>query len=57
MLYAMLLESEAVKKNFYVQKVSETIDKAKEYFGDKVDFYVEGGEIIGSPSSLIEIKR
>ena len=27
MLYAMLLESEAVKKNFYVQKVSETIER------------------------------
>ena len=37
-------------------KPAETIKEAKEYFGDKVDCYVNGGRKIGEPSTLIRIK-
>ncbi len=35
--------------------VSETIEEAKKYFGDKV-FYIDQGKITAKPSTLIEIK-
>lgn len=31
------------------------IDEAKQYFSDKVDFYVDGGQIIGQPSTVIRV--
>ncbi|MDZ7744558.1 MAG: L-threonylcarbamoyladenylate synthase [Candidatus Saccharibacteria bacterium] len=35
---------------------SETIDEAKAYFGDSVDFYVDGGDLSGrKPSTVIRI--
>ena len=34
-----------------------TIRKARIYFGDRVDFYVDRGVLRGEPSSIIEIKR
>ena len=33
--------------------VANTIDEAKIYFGDKVDFYVDGGDLSGRLSSTI----
>lgn len=33
------------------------IKKAKEYFGNGIDFYADSGTIKGTPSILIEIKR
>jgi len=36
---------------------ARTIKKAKEYFGNKVDFYIDGGTLISKPSTLIEIKN
>ena len=36
---------------------AHTIKVAKNYFGDKVDFYIDGGEIISEPSALVEIKN
>ncbi|MEK7077097.1 MAG: Sua5/YciO/YrdC/YwlC family protein, partial [Patescibacteria group bacterium] len=33
-----------------------TIKEAKKYFGDKADFYVDGGTIKKSPSMLIKIE-
>jgi L-threonylcarbamoyladenylate synthase len=33
-----------------------TIDKARAYFGDTVDHYVDGGTIEGTPSALIDIR-
>ncbi len=30
-----------------------TIDEAKTYFGDQVDFYLDGGECLGASSTLI----
>lgn len=37
--------------------LADTIQKAKEYFGDKVDFYFDAGKIREKPSVIIEIKR
>jgi len=36
---------------------AKTITEAKKYFGDKVDFYVNSGKIIGPASILIQIKN
>lgn len=37
------------------EKPAETIAEAKKYFGTKVDMYVAGGRLTGSPSTIIEI--
>ena len=34
---------------------AKTIKEARKYFGDKADFYVDGGRIIGRPSKLVQI--
>ena len=34
-----------------------TIDEAKKIFGDKVDFYEDGGEIISVPSTIVTISN
>lgn len=34
---------------------AETIEKAQEYFGDNVDFYVDGGKRSSQPSTIIRI--
>jgi L-threonylcarbamoyladenylate synthase len=34
-----------------------SIRQAREYFGDAVDFYVDGGKVIGKPSALIQYKN
>lgn len=31
-----------------------TIEEARKYFGTDVDFYIDGGELIGKPSTLLE---
>lgn len=36
---------------------ARTIKEARKYFGDRVDFYLDGGRIIGKPSVLLEVKR
>ena len=38
-------------------KPSETIDEAKEYFGNFVDFYVDRGEIKSTASTLIKLNE
>lgn len=43
--------------NFEGEKPSETIQEAKKYFGNKVDFYQDGGKLSGQPSTLIKIKN
>jgi len=35
---------------------ASTIKEAKRYFKNTVDFYVDGGKLIGGPSALIQIK-
>lgn len=38
------------------QKPAENIDEAKSYFGEKIDFYVDGGQVSsGPPSTIIRI--
>jgi L-threonylcarbamoyladenylate synthase len=36
---------------------SETIEDAKNYFGDKVDLYIDGGEITSQASKLIKLHK
>jgi len=36
---------------------AKTIKKAKEYFGDKVDFYFDAGKIDKKPSTIIDIRK
>lgn len=36
---------------------AKNIIEAKEYFGDSVDMYVDGGEIHGKPSKLIKLHK
>lgn len=36
---------------------AKTIAEAKRYFGDKVDFYIDGGRRADAPSTLVEVKR
>jgi L-threonylcarbamoyladenylate synthase len=36
---------------------STTIEEAKNYFGTKVDFYLNGGKIKNNPSRLIDIRK
>jgi len=35
---------------------AKNIDEAKNYFGEKVDFYMDGGELNSLPSTLVKIK-
>jgi L-threonylcarbamoyladenylate synthase len=35
------------------EKVAETVTEAMEYFGDQVDFYVDGGDMSGRPPSTV----
>jgi len=36
---------------------ANNIEEAQDYFGDKVDFYVDGGRLEAIPSTLIDIKE
>jgi len=38
-------------------KPAETIEDAKKYFGQEVDFYVDGGVLSGDPSAVIKIEN
>ncbi len=38
------------------QPPAKTIAEAKNYFGDKIDFYVDAGTLDGPPSTIAEIK-
>ena len=35
---------------------AKNISEARNYFGDNVDFYLDGGELLGEPSALIWLK-
>ena len=45
----------APSANFEAEKPSETIDEAKKYFKDNVDFYMDGGRAESVPSTLIQL--
>lgn len=34
---------------------ARTIEEAKKYFGTDVDFYIDGGELSGKPSTVLEL--
>lgn len=36
-------------------KPAENLDEAEKYFGDKLDFYVDAGELVGEPSTLVDL--
>ncbi len=38
------------------EKPAKNVEEARKYFGDEVDFYVDGGVIKSKPSTLIQIK-
>ncbi len=47
----------APSANLEGKKPAETIKEAKKYFGEKIDFYLDGGRIKSLPSTLIAIKN
>lgn len=47
----------APSANIEGKKPSETSDEAKKYFGDNVDFYVDGGKIKSEPSTIIQLNE
>ena len=47
----------APSANLEARPPSRTISEAKEYFGDKVDLYIDGGEIRGKASKVIKLRR
>jgi len=36
---------------------AKTINEARAYFGNRVDFYIDGGKVFSKPSTLIKIKK
>ncbi len=48
----VLLTSSA---NMPGKEPAKNLEEAKKYFGDLVDFYVDGGELSGKPSTVIRI--
>jgi L-threonylcarbamoyladenylate synthase len=36
---------------------AETIDEAKRYFGDAVDFYIDGGTLQSKPSTIVQLEN
>ena len=36
---------------------AKNINEAKKYFGENVDFYIDGGENISEPSTLVKIEK
>ena len=47
----------APSANIEGEKPSETIEEARKYFKKKVAFYVDGGTIKSTPSTLIKLKE
>lgn len=45
----------APSANFEGEKPATTIDEAKNYFKDQIDFYLDGGELNNPPSTVISL--
>ncbi len=45
----------APSANFEGGKVAETVEEAKKYFGEKINFYVDGGKLKSKPSSIVQL--
>mgnify|MGYP001574031689 FL=1 len=43
--------------NLHLKPSAKNINEAIEYFGDKIDFYVDGGELNNPPSSVYDISE
>lgn len=43
----------APSANFEGQKIAENINEAKKYFGNRVAFYLDGGTVNSTPSTLV----
>lgn len=46
----------APSANFEGEKPAENIKEAREYFGDNVDFYIDEGQKVSKPSTIISIQ-
>lgn len=46
----------APSANFEGEKPATTIEEAKDYFGDSVDFYVDGGKLESEPSTIVKLE-
>lgn len=47
----------APSANFEGKPPARTVREAKKYFGDKVDFYIDAGQLTSKPSTLIKIEK
>jgi L-threonylcarbamoyladenylate synthase len=47
----------APSANFEGESPARTIRAAKKYFGEDVDFYIDGGRLTSKPSTLIKIEQ
>ncbi|MEK7086781.1 MAG: L-threonylcarbamoyladenylate synthase [Patescibacteria group bacterium] len=47
----------APSANLEGKSPAKTITEAKKYFGDRADFYLNGGKLISAPSTLVKIKN
>lgn len=45
----------APSANIEGEKPSEIIEEAENYFGDKIDYYIDGGKISGDPSTVVKL--
>ena len=45
----------APSANFEGEKPAETMNEAKKYFVDKIDFYLDGGIVKSTPSTVIQL--
>ncbi len=43
--------------NLYARKPANSLSQAIDYFGEKIDFYVDVGEIDGLPSTIVRLKN
>lgn len=41
--------------NYHGEPPAQNIEQAKQYFGDKLDFYFDGGVLDGPPSTIIRV--
>ena len=47
----------APSANIQGERPAETIAEAKKYFGDSVDFYIDGGILRGNPSTIVRLEN
>lgn len=47
----------APSANFEGKPTAKTIEEAQKYFGEEIDFYIDGGKLKSEPSTLISVKN